>query len=113
MLDDEIGMHVDDVKKHLYVIESKLSKEDKLYNSLLELQSDAKEAYKSRNGNVIDVHNANISESVNIKKANLKSYKKYIEKMVVSYTNTTNKAIDSINEMKRKLDKKIFTNKKI
>ncbi len=82
MLDDEIGMHILDVKKHIYIIESKLSKEDKLYEELLRLNTNAKSAYKTNNANIINKKNNSVALSVETKKANLKSYKKYIEKMM-------------------------------
>ena len=104
MLDDEIGMHILDVKKHIYIIESKLSKEDKLYEELLRIHTNAKSAYKTNNAKIINNKNNSIALSVETKKANLKSYKKYVEKMMFEYQNTTISSIDILQKGVRKMD---------
>lgn len=104
MLDDELGMHILDVKKHVDVIDSKISLEDKLYNELIVINSNAKNAYKSKNANTINKKNDSISKAVEIKKTNLKSYKKYVEKMMAAYQATSNQVIDIIKQDRRKMD---------
>ena len=104
MLSDEIGMHTLDVKKHVDVIESKLNKEDKLYNELVGISTKAKQAYKSKNANIMNSKNNSIEKNVEIKKTNLRSYKKYVEKMIHAYENTTARAIEIIKEDRRKMN---------
>ena len=96
MLDDEIGMHISDVKKHVDIIESKIRIEDKLYSQLVDIFDGSKYCYQSKNNSIL--------EAVEIKKKNLDSYKKYIEKMMSKYVSTSNNAIDMINDNYHKMD---------
>ena len=96
MLDDEIGMRISEVRKHVDIIESKIRIEDKLYSQLVDIFDSSKYCYQSKNNSIL--------EAVEIKKKNLDSYKKYIEKMMSKYVSTSNNAIDLINENYHKMD---------
>ena len=104
MLDDEIGMHISDVKKHVDIIESKIRIEDKLYSQLVDIFDGSKYCYQSKKNSIIQSKNNSILEAVEIKKKNLDSYKKYIEKMMSKYVSTSNNAIDLINDNYHKRD---------
>lgn len=104
MLDDEIGMNSTEVKKYGDVLDAKLSNEQKLYNYFVLLNSKAKNGYKSKNSNRLEIINSNIETQIKIKITNLNSYKKYIDKMRIAYINTSEKAIEISNDGLRQID---------
>ena len=103
MLDDELGMHADDVKKYGDILDTKLSKEKKLYDAFMQLNSKAKPLYKSNNSKNLEEKNTNIESQIEIKIANLKSYKNYIDKTRNAYIQTTLRVINMTEEDRRQL----------
>ena len=87
MLPNEIGMNTDRVRINSIKLDYYVSTDKKIESDLNIVIENCKNAYSSSNSTRMNINNQSILEAFHIKVRNLNSYKLYIDKYILKYTN--------------------------